>query len=197
HGDLGFQHGGERQETEGRLGAVDHLVRRRAGRKGEVVAGAQHVLLLSEPQHAFAFEHEHRLLVGEVEMEREGLFSGLQLEPAHPDALRARRGAQPLPPEPEPLLVHVLLLALYQRGPVHDFFPSCTSGFWPRGTAVMLASATRSAMFWAMRVSACASGSPGTAATTGRPSSLPARMGVWLGTRRGTAPPASPAPPSP
>src|SRR5262249_49899531 len=66
----------------------------------------------------------------------------------------------------------------------HAFFPSWTSPRpAARGAAVRLAIETRSAMFWAIFISACDSGSPGSAATIGRPSSLPARIAGLIGTR--------------
>src|SRR5437762_2187003 len=157
------------------------------------------MLLLAQPQSAFALEDEHGLVVREMEMERKCLLAPPHLEPARADALSTGGCAEPLSPEGEATLFQDLIVALHQRGLVHAFFPSCTRGFWPRGTAVMFASATRSATFCAIRVSACASGRPGSAATTGRPSSLPTRMARLIGTRprKGTPslPAASSAPP--
>src|SRR5438094_913702 len=141
------------------------------------------MLLLAQPQSAFALEDEHGLVVREMEMERKCLLARLQLEPARADARSTGGCAEPLSPEGEAALLHDLVVALHQRGLVHAFFPSCTRGFCPRGTAVMFASATRSATFCAIRVSAWASGRPGSAATTGRPSSLPTRIAGLMGTR--------------
>src|SRR2546428_5903487 len=183
HGDLRLLHGGQRQVAQRRLGAIDDLVPRRPRVEGDVIPRAQLVLLVTQPQHAFALEDEDALVVREMEMEGKRLLSRLQLEPAHPEPLPASCRPQPFAAEREAALLHDLIVALQQRSPAHAFFPSCTRGFCPRGTAVMLASATRSATFCAMRISACASGRPGSAATTGRPSSLPARMAVLIGTR--------------
>src|SRR5439155_1421488 len=123
--------------------------------------------LLSHPQDTLSLEDEHRLVVAEVEMHGKCLLPRQELEPAQAETFSAGRCREPLAAECEPAALLHLLLTLHQRGLVQGFFPSCTRGFCPRGTAVMFAIATRSAMFWAMRVSACASGSPGSAATTG------------------------------
>src|SRR2546428_11624102 len=138
---------------------------------------------LPQPQDTLSLEDEHRLGVGEVEMHGERFLPGGDLDPARADAFSAVRCRQPLAAEGESAVLLRLLLTLHQRGLVHGFFPSCTRGFCPRGTAVMFAIATRSATFWAIFVNACASGSPGAAATTGRPSSLPARMAELIGPR--------------
>src|SRR3989449_11598891 len=112
---------------------------RGAGRKRHVVSRAQRMLLLSQPQDTLSLEDEHRLGVGEVEMHGERLLPRRELEPAQADAFSAGRCRQPLAAEGESAVLLRLLLALHQRGLVHGFFPSCTRGFCPRGTAVMFA----------------------------------------------------------
>src|SRR5207253_303240 len=141
-------------EAQRRLRAVEDLVPGRSRVERHVVARAQPVLLVAQPEDALSLQDEDRLLVGQMVVEREGLLPRLQLEPAHAQALAARGGPEALSPEREVSLLQRLIVALQEGRLVHAFFPSCTSGFCPRGTAVMLARATRSATFCAMRTSA-------------------------------------------
>src|SRR5204862_928098 len=102
------------------------------------------MLLLAQPQSAFALEDEHGLVVREMEMERKCLLARLQLEPARADALSTGGCAEPLSPEGEAALLHDLVVALHQRGLVYAFFPSCTRGLCAGGSAVLFECAIRS-----------------------------------------------------
>src|SRR5260221_12398954 len=130
------------------MGAVEDLMAGRAGRNRHVVPRAQAYLLVGQPQHAFALEHEEALFVGEVEVEGKGLLAGLDFEPAHAQLPPPGRHAQPLAEEAEVAVIDLRFLALPDGDLAHAFFPNWTSGRPPpRGTAVRLPRRTRRALF--------------------------------------------------